>query len=102
MVAAHHRREMQSASRSVSNGPITPGSGRSGSRPNTLNYCSDSKYISTVHGVVFNILCLGSASHPLRIERGRPQGDVGAVAERHRHLPAGTVDLDVTEELHAG
>ena len=47
-------------------------------------------------------LSVWQASHPLRIERGRPQCDVGAVAQGHRHLSAGAVDPDVTEELHAG
>ena len=38
----------------------------------------------------------------LRIERRRPQRDVGAVAQGHGHLPGRAVDLDMTEELHAG
>ena len=51
---------------------------------------------------LFSRFCVQARSHPLRIERRRPQCDVGAVAQRHRHLPAGALDLDVTEELHAG
>src|SRR5437868_13399362 len=37
-----------------------------------------------------------------RVQRGRPQRDVGAVTQGHRHLPGCAVDLDVAEELHAG
>src|ERR1700688_3768573 len=36
------------------------------------------------------------------IQRRRPECDVGAIAQGHRHLSAGAVDLDVTEELHPG
>src|SRR6266851_333148 len=38
----------------------------------------------------------------LRIERGRPQRHIGAVAQGHRHLPGCAIDLDMAEELHAG
>src|SRR5450631_2374972 len=38
----------------------------------------------------------------LGIERCRPQRHVGAIPQGHRHLSGCTLDLDVTEELHAG
>src|SRR4051812_6952204 len=41
------------------------------------------------------------SSPPPRIERRRPQCDVGTVAQGHGHLSGGAIYLDVTEELHA-
>ena len=38
----------------------------------------------------------------LRVQRGRPQRDIGAVAQGHRHLAGLALDLDMAEELHAG
>lgn len=41
-------------------------------------------------------------SAAMRVERLRPQGLVGDITQRHRHLLALAVHLDVAEELHAG
>ncbi len=41
-------------------------------------------------------------SAAMQVERLHPQGLIGNITQRHRHLLAPAVNLDVAEELHAG
>jgi len=59
----------------------------------TLRVCREGKPVSTFPD---------HALAEFGIERGRPQRHVGAIPQGHRHLSGFAVDLDVTEELHAG